>query len=115
MVKRENIIEGCKRFALGFKKVLESPQLPEVEQLIETYARIRGLSDQELTTRLHPIGEALKRLCRTEPALAQRHFQDVIESGKYLPGMNREEGENLLMSEFVKLAVAKKSFLHRSP
>jgi len=115
MVKRENIIEGCKRFALGFKKILESPQLPEAEQLIEAYARIRSLSDQELTTRLHPIGEALKKLCKTDPALSQRHFQDMIESGKYLAGMSREERENLLMSEFVKLAVVKKSFLDKLP
>ena len=27
MVKQENIMEGCNRFASGFKKVLESPQL----------------------------------------------------------------------------------------
>ncbi len=115
MVKRENIIEGCKRFASGFKKILESPQLPEAEQLIDTYARIKSLSDRELITRLQPIGEALKRLCRTHPALSHRNFQDMIESGKYLNEMSREERENLLMSEFVKLAVAKKSFLHQSP
>ncbi|OPY92005.1 MAG: hypothetical protein A4E73_01567 [Syntrophaceae bacterium PtaU1.Bin231] len=115
MVKRENIIEGCRRFAGGFKKVLESPQLPEAEQLIDTYARIRRLPDQELITRLQPIGEALKKLCRTDPILSSRDFQEMIESGKYLNGMNREERENLLMSESVKLALNKKSFLDRMP
>jgi hypothetical protein len=115
MVKRENIIEGCKRFAFGFKKILESPQLPEAEQLIDTYARIKGLPDQELITRLQPIGKALKKLCRTDPALSNSDFQDMIESGKYLNGMSREERENLLMSEFVKLAIGKTSFLDRVP
>jgi hypothetical protein len=115
MVRWENIIEGCKRFALGFKKILESPRLPEAEQLIDTYARIKGLSDQELTTRLQPIGKALKKLCRTDPALSYGDFQDMIESGKYLDKMSREERENLLMSEFVKLAIGKPSFLDRSP
>ena len=57
----------------------------------------------------------MKKLCRTDPALSHRNFQDMIESGKYLNEMSREERENLLMSEFVKLAVAKKSLLHRSP
>jgi hypothetical protein len=115
MVGRENIIEGCKRFALGFKKILESPQLPEAEQLIDTYARIKSLSDQALITRLQPIGVALKKLCRTDPTLSHSDFQEMIESGKYLGGMNREERENLLMSESVKLAIGKKSFLDRLP
>jgi hypothetical protein len=115
MVGRENIIEGCKRFALGFKKVLESPQLPEAEKLIDTYVRIKSLSDQELITRLQPIGKALKMLSRTDPALSQSDFQSQIESGKYLGGMSREERENLLMSEAVKLAIGKKSFLDRLP
>jgi len=115
MVRRENIIEGCKRFALGFKKILESPQLPEAERLIDTYAQIKSLSDQELITRLQPIGKALKILCRTDPALSNSDFQDMIESGRYLGGMSREEQENLLMSEFVKLAIGKKSFLDRLP
>jgi hypothetical protein len=115
MVSRENIIEGCKRFALGFKKILESPQLPEAEKLIDTYARIKSLSDQELIARLQPIGKALKILCRTDPALSLSDFQNQIESGKYLGGMSREERENLLMSESVKLAIGKKSFLDRLP
>jgi hypothetical protein len=115
MVGRENILEGCKRFALGFKKILESPQLPDAAQLIDTYARIKNFSDQELITRLQPIGKALKILCRTDPALSHSDFQNQIESGKYLVGMSREERENLLMSESVKLAIGKKSFLDRMP
>ena len=115
MVSRENIIEGCKRFAMGFKKILESPQLPEAEQVIDTYARIKGLPDQELLARLQPVGKALKILCRTDPALSPSDFRNQIESGKYLTGMSREERENLLMSESVKLAIGKKSFIDRLP
>jgi hypothetical protein len=115
MVGMGNIIEGCKRFALGFKKILESPQLPEAEQLIDTYSKIKSLSDQELTTRLQPIEKALKKLCRTEPVLSHSDFQDEIESGRHLGGMSREERESLLMSELVKLAIGKKSFLDRLP
>jgi hypothetical protein len=115
MVGRENILEGCKRFAMGFKKILESAQLPEAEQLTGTYARIKSLSDQELIARLQPIEKALKKLCQTETSLSQSDFKDKIESGKYLVGMTREERENLLMSESVKLAIGKKSFLDRLP
>ena len=115
MVKRENIIEGCKRFALGFKRILESTQLPEAGQLIDMYAGIKSLSDQELIMRLQPIGKVLKKLYRTDPALSQSHFQEMIESGRYLGVMSREERENLLMSEYVKLAIGKTSFLDRLP
>jgi hypothetical protein len=115
MVSRENIIEGCKRFASGFKMILESPQLPDAEQFIDMYAKIKSLSDQELITRLQPIGKALKILRRTDPALSNGDFQEMIESGQYIGGMSREERENLLMSEFVKLAIGKKSFLDRLP
>jgi hypothetical protein len=66
MVKQENIMEGCNRFASGFKKVLESPQLPEAEQVIDMYAKIKGLSDQDLTAKLQPIGRALQKLCQTD-------------------------------------------------
>ena len=114
MVKQENIMEGCNRFASGFKKVLESPQLPEAEQVIDVYARIKGLSDQDLTAKLQPIGRALQKLCRTDPALSHRDFQEMIESGKYLDGMSREERENLLMAEWMKLSLGKLSFLEKS-
>lgn len=115
MVGREHILEGCKRFALGFKKVLEAPQLPEADKLIDTYARIKGLPDPELMARLQPVAKALKVLCRTDPALSLSDFQNQIESGKYLAGMTREERENLLMSESVKLSIGKKSFLDKMP
>jgi len=114
MVKRENIVEGSRRFADGFKKILESPQLPGADQLIDTYAGIRSLSDEELLARLQPIGKVLKKLRRTEASLSHRDFQDMIESGEYLNGMSREEREHLLMSESVKLAIDKKSFLDGS-
>ena len=114
MVKQENIMEGCNRFASGFKKVLESPQLPEAEQVIDVYARIKGLSDQDLTAKLQPIGRALQKLCRTDPALSHKDFQEMIESGKYLDGMSREERENLLMAEWMKLSLGKLSFLEKS-
>lgn len=114
MVKQENIIEGCNRFASGFKKVLESPQLPEAEHLIDVYARIKGMSDQDLTAKLQPIGRALQKLRRTDPALSHRDFKDMIENGKYLDGMSREERENLLMVEMMKLSLGKLSFLEKS-
>ena len=114
MVKQENIMEGCSRFASGFKKVLESPQLPEAEYLIDVYARIKGLSDQDLTAKLQPIGRALQKLSRTDPALSHRDFQEMIESGKYLDGMSREERENLLMAELMKLSLGKLSYLEKS-
>jgi hypothetical protein len=115
MVKRDNILEGCRRFAQGFRKVLESPQLPEADHLGDTYARIKGLPDQELSARLQPVGKALKALCRTDPALARSDFQELIDSGEYLSGMSREEREQLLMTEAVKLALGKKSLLERMP
>jgi len=114
MVRRENILEGCKRFALGFRKVMESPQLPPAEGLIDMYAKIKSLPDQDLTARLQPIDTALQRLCRTDPILSRKDFKDVIESGKYLDGMSREEKEGLLMSEYMKLAIGKPSYLDKS-
>ena len=114
MVKRENILEGCKRFALGFRKVLESPRLPQAERLIEVYAKIKGLPDQDLTARLQPIDAALQKLCRTDPNLSRKDFKDIIESGKYLAGMSREEREGLLMTEYMKLAIGKPSYLNKT-
>lgn len=115
MVRQENIIEGCRRFASGFKKVMESPQLPEAERLIEMSAGIKNLSDQDLTARLQPIGKALQKLSRTDPGLSRDDFREMIESGKYLREMNREGQENLLMSELMKFTIGKPSFLDRSP
>jgi hypothetical protein len=114
MVKQENIMEGCNRFASGFKKIMESPQLPEVEQVIDAYTKIKGLSDQDLTSKLQPVGKALQKLSRTDPALSRKDFQEMIENGKYLNGMGREERENLLMAEWIKLTIGKPSFLGKS-
>lgn len=107
-------MEGCNRFASGFKKVLESPQLPEAEQVIDMYAKIKGLSDQDLTAKLQPIGWALQKLSQTDPTLSHKDFKDMIESGQYLGGMTREERENLLMAEWMKLSLGKPSFLEKS-
>lgn len=115
MVKQDNIVEGARRFAAGFKKVLESPQLPAAEQLINMHTGIKRLSDQDLTARLQPVGRAFEKLSRTDPGLSRSDFQEMIGSGKYLLGMNREEREHLLMSEFLKLAIGKPSFLDKSP
>lgn len=115
MVRKDNIIEGCRRFASGFKKVLESQQLPEAERLIDIYGGIKKLSDQDLIARLQPIGKALQKLSRTDPGLSRSDFRAMIESGKYLRGMNREEQENLLMSEYMKFAIGKSSFFEVSP
>ncbi len=114
MVRQEHIVEGCKRFALGFRKVMESPRLPQAERLIDMYARIKSLPDQDLTARLQPIGTALQQLCRTDPILSRKDFTDMIESGKYLDGMSREEREHLLMSEYMKIAIGKSSYLDKS-
>jgi hypothetical protein len=38
----------------------------------------------------------------------------MIENGKYLDGMSREERENLLMAEWMKLSLGKLSFLEKS-
>ena len=89
--------------------------MPEADQLIDLYARIKGLSDQGLITRLRPIETALRKLSRTDPILSQKDFRELIESGRYLGGMDREERENLLMAEAVKLAIGKISFLDRIP
>lgn len=115
MVRQENIIEGCRRFASGFKKVLESPQLPEAERLVDLYDRIKGLSDQELNLKIQPIGKALQRLSRTDPGLSRSDFRELIDSGKYLLGMNRDEREHLLLSEVLKLELGRLSFLGKSP
>lgn len=114
MVKRENILEGCRRYASGFKRVLESPQLPEAEYLVDLFARIKSLTDQDLTARLQPVAAALKKLDRTDPALARSDFREMIESGKYLKGMSREEKEYLLMSESMKITIGKPSLLDKS-
>ena len=114
MVKAENILEGCRRFAAGFKKVLESPQLPDPGQLAGTYTRIRGLSDQEMTLRLQPVTTALQKLARTDPALSRKEFREVIDSGKYLAAMSRQEREHLLLSESLKLTLGKPALLDKA-
>lgn len=114
MVKRENILEGCRRFAAGFKMVMESPQLPEADRFIDAYARVKALPDQELIARLKPIGQALQKLSRTDPALANRDFQELIQKGTYVEGMSREEREHLLMAEWMKLSLGKHSFLDKT-
>jgi hypothetical protein len=114
MVKPENILEGCRRFAAGFKKVLESPLLPAPGELAERFARIRGLSDRELETRLQPIAASLQKLARTDPALNRRDFQEIIDSGQYPLGMSRQEREHLLLSESLKLALDKPALLDQA-
>jgi hypothetical protein len=114
MVSRENILEGCRRFDSGFRQVLESPQLPDTERLAGLLTRIKALSDHDLSDRLQPVALALRKIARTDPALSRGDFKRLIESGKYLPGMSREEREHLLLSESLKLTLGKHSLLDKA-
>jgi len=65
MVKEKHIQSGFERFARDMKRVLESPRLPEPEQLADLSMKIRNLPDEELAVKM---GQYLNQLEKRQVA-----------------------------------------------
>ena len=102
VVKREHVIGGLKRYAEGFKTVLESPKRPTPEAIKAHLAQLKALDDATLRARLAPLAAQLNTKETEVKDLREKSFQEVIKDGTYPASLNRNQLINELMKLFVR-------------
>jgi hypothetical protein len=113
MVKSSHILNGIIRFASDFKEVLESPGLPDALVLENKYKGLLQWSEQDLRKTVSQYLQALNNSGASE--LRSNPFKKLISSGKYLEQMDKEELVKVLLLEYVKENIGKKSLKQINP
>jgi hypothetical protein len=111
MVKAHHIESGCRRYAQGMKSVLESTRLPDSEALASMSRTVNGLSEAELRRTLAPYARSIEQLSAVDPVLSRREFQTLLQNGRFLETMDRDELTALLLKEQLKIRLGKPSLL----
>lgn len=110
MVKSSHILNGIKRFASDFKAVMEAPGLPSAPVLADKYRELQQTSEESLQQMVSPYLEALTS--DGASGLDSGFFKRLLSSGKYLQQMSHEELVKVLLLEYVKESIGKKTMVH---
>lgn len=110
MVKRENILAGCKSMAGMFKEMMESPLLPSVDEITKYTAQVAKLGENELRARVKPLAQLLEKLAPSNQDLSRDEFAPLIKDAAYVNALSKEEMQSELIKDFVRKSVRRKSF-----
>lgn len=100
MVKSHHILTGIKRFANDFKNILESPNLPVMQDVEARYQELLKMGDQELRLLVSPYINGLKQ--SDEISGCSNTFASLVSSGQYLEEMENQEIIRILLLEYLK-------------
>ncbi|MDJ0621365.1 MAG: hypothetical protein QNJ17_00280 [Desulfocapsaceae bacterium] len=100
MVKSSHILEGIKRFAVDFKAVLESPDLPRTYELEQKYQELQQMEESQLRLQVAAHFEKIKKSGALETC--PNSFQKMVSSGEYLNKIDRDEMVRIMLLDYVK-------------
>jgi hypothetical protein len=112
MVKSHHIHDGLKRFAEGFKTVIEYPGLPSPEKIAETVSEINRLSENELHDILHTYFQNIIKSYGNQENFPGPDFVKRAKNGKLIKNMSRNEKEGILVLEYIKGLMGKKRHIN---
>jgi hypothetical protein len=107
MVKSSHILGGIKRFAAAMKNVLESPDLPEVQEIVDKYRELREKGDEELRRLVAPYLELIASV--EDAGSCPSSFINSVASGDYLQQMDSEEIIRILLLEYIKTHIGEQT------
>ena len=100
MVKAHHIRGGIERFAAAMKSVLESPNLPEINEIVGKYQELQQKDEEELRRLVAPYLESIGSV--EDAGSCPSHFISSVASGEYLQQMESEEIIRILLLEYIK-------------
>ncbi len=100
MVKAHHIRGGIERFAASMKSVLESPDLPEVSEIVDKHEELLQKDEGELRQLVAPYLESIGT--GKDAKSCPSHFITSVTSGEYLQQMDSEEIIRILLLEYIK-------------
>ena len=107
MVKRKHIYNGLKRFAGSYKEILEHPRLPPPQALAGRFAKIRGLSENQLTSRMQKYAALLKKRYLNSNHRNPEWPTELLDDRTYWRGLSRQQAQSALVIETIKYVVGK--------
>ena len=103
MVNSNHILNGIKRFASDFKRILEAPGLPGPTILAEKHRQLQRSSKKNLQ---EIISSYLQNLVNSGASgECSGPFNSLLSSGEYLQGMSHGEMVKILMLEYLKESI----------
>lgn len=110
LVKRENILDGCKNLASLFKEMIESPALPPAEEIVKQAAAVAKLAESELRARVKPLAQLVEKIAPSNPNLSREEFAPLLKDAGYANILSKEEMQSELIKDFIRKAMRRKSF-----
>jgi hypothetical protein len=109
MVKKKHIHQGLLRYAKTFKEIIENPIMPGAAKIAEIYSQVRSYSLSRLQNKFYSYLNTLEARHRNDYSFPQKWFQKWFKSNTYLSQLKKEEMESLLMVEFIKHPLGRRS------
>ena len=101
-VKNKHIYGGLARFAKTFKKLLEYPFAPPVDEMARSFSKIGGLTDTQLKEKTKEYFVGLRHRYPGSKILSAEHFSQLFADNGYLAKMKKEEMQSVLALEYMK-------------
>jgi hypothetical protein len=107
MVQKKHIYRGLKRFGSTFKEIVESPSLPPVKTLAGDFARIQGLSQDALKSKMDIYASILKSRYNSGSRPLKKEASEIFEDKKHWHQMSKDEMESAIVIEYMKYAIGR--------
>ncbi len=102
LVKSHHIYSGLKRYVYGCRPLLESSALPPPEKIAADIAAIQNLPPGKLKAGAASITKGLKQLFDSGEYSGKKPFAKMLENGKYIENLTREEQIAMHVLEYMK-------------
>ena len=109
VVKSDHIGNGSLRYARTFKKIAESPRLPDPAILRSQTLFLRNGDERQLRTAMRNLLDGLYVLAAQDAELVDESYADLLREPAFLEAMSRTEMVAALMKEYVKKCVGMES------
>lgn len=107
VVTTKHIRDGVIRFVSGLKQVMESPNLPSVQSIIQKKYELNKMSLSELHTALKPFALRLAQQSLKDPILSKKFFQEILKDGIYVNTLTKENTVAELLKLYIKQQINK--------
>jgi len=109
VVKKRHIYQGIKRYVKTFKKIIESPLLPDAPELAAAFSKIKNLPDESLKTRILDYLRNLEKKYGKDKESAKKLSKGMPDKEIYLSKMTKAEMHSILFLEYLKRIFNKKA------
>jgi hypothetical protein len=107
MVQKKHIHRGLRRFAEPFKEIMEYPQLPAVEVMVEDLSNLRELSAEALRSKMARYSKVLDKRYGSGKPHNKKWPSNLFKNESRWNNMTPEEMESALVIEYMKYAMGK--------